>query len=745
MKKLLSILLTVMLLLSVCPAGLFCITASAATATSGTTGKCTWTLDGTVLAISGNGSMDNYNFYKCAPWGESITEVIINEGVTSIGASAFYGCTDLTSITIPNSVTSIGRVAFSGCSNLKYNIYDNGKYLGNESNKYLALIDTTDTDITDFKFADGVKVICGAFDGCSGLEKVYITDLETWCRIDFEDAYANPLYYAKELYINGVLATDIKIPDTVKEIKNYTFYNCSSLTSITIPNGVTSIGDSAFRDCSGLTSITIPDSVTSLGVFAFYDCSDLTSITIPNSVTSIADYAFSGCSGLTSITIPNGVTSIGNSAFSGCSGLTSITIPNSVTSIGNSAFGGCSGLTSISIPDSVTSIGNSAFYGCRGLNKVNITDLEAWCGIDFGGVYDNPLYYAKKLYINDVLATDITIPDTVKKIKDYTFYNCTSLTSVTIPNSVTSISNSAFEVCYNLEKLTIKTEKIPTGTFEDCRSLKKIFFSKNLKTVYNTAFKNSNGITDVYYEGTEEEWQKVLIQHSNGALNSENLNIYFNCTKIPDGIESVTLKTAPTKTEYIQGLEALDLTGGYLTVKYDDGATQNIALSTLTASGFKNSLLGEQTVTVRYGNYKVSFKVTVVKRKISNVSFAMPSIKEYILGDTPSTAGGGITVSYADGGRETKALTLDMISGYDMNKTGIQFVGIGYEGYEAYFKISVFRQGDTNGDGVIGALDISFLRKMLLGATAGNNLCDVNRDGETDIRDLVRIKKLATE
>lgn len=210
-------------------------------------------------------------------------------------------------------------------------------------------------------------------------------------------------------------------------------------------------------------------------------------------------------------------------------------------------------------------------------------------------------------------------------------------------------------------------------------------------------------------------------------------------------VKGVTLKTAPTKTEYIQGMESLDLTGGYLTVEYDNDTTRDVALSTLTATGFDNFVLGEQTVTVKYGDFPVSFKVTVVKRKISNVAFIMPNIKEYILGDTPSTAGGSVTVSYADGGSETKPLTLAMLSGYDMNKTGEQYVAITYEGYEGYFKISVFSAGDTNGDGVIGALDISFLRKMLLGSAAGNNLCDVNRDGKTDILDLIRIKKLATE
>ena len=86
--------------------------------TSGTTGDCAWTLDGTVLTISGNGPMENYTYSNSLPWGNSITEVIIKTGVAGIGDYAFSGCTGLTSIIIPDSVTSIGAGAFSGCSSL---------------------------------------------------------------------------------------------------------------------------------------------------------------------------------------------------------------------------------------------------------------------------------------------------------------------------------------------------------------------------------------------------------------------------------------------------------------------------------------------------------------------------------------------------------------------------------------------------------------------------------------------------
>ena len=127
MKKLLSIFLVIALIITGMPLGAFEFKASAAT--SGTTGDCTWTLDGTILTISGNGDMQDYlgeyyvedsveYFYDYAPWKGKISKVIIEDSVTSIGNKAFYYCDSLTSITIGDSVTSIGSSAFYSCDSL---------------------------------------------------------------------------------------------------------------------------------------------------------------------------------------------------------------------------------------------------------------------------------------------------------------------------------------------------------------------------------------------------------------------------------------------------------------------------------------------------------------------------------------------------------------------------------------------------------------------------------------------------
>ena len=320
------------------------------------------TYSGTTYSVT---SIDNEAFYECS----GLTSVTIPYSVTKIGSNAFSYCSGLTSITIPNSVTSIGGSAFRGCSGLTSVTIPNSVTSIGWSTFHEC------TGLTSVTIPNSVTSIDEyAFYGCSGLTEVNITDLSAWCKIDFDDSYANPLYYAKKLKLNGVEITNLVIPNDITQIKQYAFYNCSGLTSITIPNSVTSIGDHAFSGCRGLTSITIPNSVTSIGDWAFRDCDDLTEVNFnAENCTSMGSYnfpVFENCPNLKTINIGNSVKTIPKYAFRVCFGLTSVTIPNSVTSIGEEAFSGCTGLTEVTIPNSVTSIGEEAFEYCYGLKTI---------------------------------------------------------------------------------------------------------------------------------------------------------------------------------------------------------------------------------------------------------------------------------------------------------------------------------------------------------------------------------------
>ena len=439
--------------------------------------------------------------------------------VSSIGYTAFSGCSELTEVTIPSSVTYIGEFVFYDCRNLTEILVSSSNEKFSSENGVLFDKDKTILIIYPARKNDKSFTIPNS-----------VTSIGDYA------------------FINCSSLTSVIIPNSVTSIGNSAFWHCTELTSVTIPNSVTSIGNSAFTGCSGLISVIIDENVEEIGKNIFSACSSLEEIivssnnekfssengalfnkdktilikypegkndksfSIPDSVTSIGDDAFWGCNGLTSVTIPNSVTSIGDGAFSGCSGLTSVAIPNSVTSIGSSVFLGCSGLTSVAIPNSVTYIGNSAFSGCSGLTSVAIPNSVTSIGESaFGGCS---------------ALTEVTIPNSITSIDFGTFSNCSGLTEITIPNSVTSIGKYAFydTGIYNNESnwdngvlyidnclieakndlvngsyiIIEGTRLIADKAFSYCRELTSITIPNSIISIGSSAFSGCQNLKTVY-------------------------------------------------------------------------------------------------------------------------------------------------------------------------------------------------------------------------------------------------------
>ena len=185
--------------------------------------------------------------------GESVTDLIIPEGVKTIRSGAFLNCTEIQSVHFPDTIEKIDSSAFYQCKNLK----------------------TVD-------FGNGIKYIYGAaFSGCSALETVVLPDgLKILSSRAF--SYCSSLssvYLGKSLITLGELA----------------FFKCESLREITIPGGVSTIGKSAFEGCTELRDVVIEPGVVSIGNSAFYNCTWLNTIVIPGTVKLVGQSAFYLC------------------------------------------------------------------------------------------------------------------------------------------------------------------------------------------------------------------------------------------------------------------------------------------------------------------------------------------------------------------------------------------------------------------------------------------------------------------
>ena len=354
--------------------------------------------------------------------GKLVTDLVIPEGVTSIGSSAFSGCRSLTSVTIPKSVTSIGSSAFSGCSSLG-KVYYNGL-------------------------------------------------IEDWCGISFANSDANPLSIAGRLYIGGKEVVKPVIPEGVTEIKPYAFYGWKRLAKLTLPEGLTKIGDYAFYNCVSMTSANIPFTVKEIGYYAFYNCEGWAGeLVIADSVKTIRSGAFESCSALTVVTLGSGVNTIGSSAFRSCSALKDVTLGSGVKTIGESAFYYCYGLKKVSYNGTIADWCGISFES----GYANPLCYASYLYVD--GVKVNDLVVPEGVteikeyafYGFDGL-TSVTLPEGLTKIGSSAFWDCNSLTSITLPSTMEEIGDNAFYDYYNLYKVTCNAEIPPLiygNTFTD--------------------------------------------------------------------------------------------------------------------------------------------------------------------------------------------------------------------------------------------------------------------------------------
>ena len=268
-------------------------------------------------------------------------ELVIPEGVVSIGDRAFTGCLNIKSVSFPSTLTSIGTYSFKETGVSKIELPDNITRIGtssfsDSSNLVAVEWNNTISDIPD-----------GTFTNCVQLESFAFPEVIT--------------KVGKEAFSGCSALKDIKWNEIIKQLGKEAFMNCDALKEILLPDSIESIGDGAFRDCETLTTIKIPNSEMNLGSNVFYNCDSLAAIIIPDSVTSIGSSIFYDCDALTDVTLGTGIISIPSSAFEHCDVLQSIVLPYRTATVGANAFKNCVALTEITIPRATTSIDATAF------------------------------------------------------------------------------------------------------------------------------------------------------------------------------------------------------------------------------------------------------------------------------------------------------------------------------------------------------------------------------------------------
>ena len=271
-------------------------------------------------------------------------------------------------------------------------------------------------------------------------------------------------------------------------------------------------GDQPWNSCSSqIRKVIIGDGITRIGSCAFQGCGVLDA-ELPSSVTSIGNHAFRQSS-IISVTIPSGVTTIGDSAFRQCAGLSSISISQGVETLGPSAFYGCTSLTSIALPASISEVGDAAFFQCTKLERAT---FEAGSKQVTSG--DN--IFTKCYYLMQV-----TLPQSMDRIGTGMFQDCLMLPGVEIPQGVESIGDTAFASCSAMTVVLIpdSVTTIGSAAFADCP------------------------LTDIYYTGSEAQWNSISkIGDTASAVSKATIHYEYSPTPAPTPTPDPNPDPSPT-------------------------------------------------------------------------------------------------------------------------------------------------------------------------------------------------------
>lgn len=462
-----------------------------------------------IVIPSGITTIEKYQFFGFS----NVVSIKMDDSVTKLEAYCFANCSSLFTVYLSNNITAFDETVFNNDNNIEYSFKNSCLYLGSIDNPYLCLMDVPYKNVSeiiintrcnyifDNAFKDCNQLITisipkelsiigkSPFIGCDSLERVnYDGSILDWCNLLFDTPDQNPMCIATEFWI--------------KKNNDYEL-----LTQLSIPNGISKIGNYQFYGFDKIKSIEMTDDVTIISNESFSNCIELESVQLSNSINNLPNDAFSNCNLLQYYIKDNGKYISSNSidAFYLIdvidNTITDFNVADNCSLIGPNVFKNCSELKTIGLPSTIKVIEESSFLDCVTLKNVYYDGTaEKWCQIKFIDVFSNPVYYATNLYLNESTGlieyngkkynpiNNLIIPDMAKKVQESAFKDIKSIKSVELPNSIEMISGQAFEGCDSIENLYFD------GTIEDwCKIVFYDKYSNPMIYTHNIYLKDESG------------------------------------------------------------------------------------------------------------------------------------------------------------------------------------------------------------------------------------------------------------
>ncbi len=488
----------------------------------------------TRLTIAGSGGIPFYDSSNDTPWVDyksQITEIKVENGITSLGKFCFANMINLYSADLGDTVQDIAPYAFANCTTLKYvylpkhlyTLYDdafyNCKSLTNvtlpTSNSYYKIENgiMTDSDgkyiywgggITgdEYYIPSTVTNIAGSAFPVPMTTKIYVPDTVTGIALEgfrYDHNVCGVAGSALEEYMTDPFVGG-SLAETYDGMCGPTVFWKMETQRILLPSGKTTTRVTLTLKGKGTTNdypsstptpwpvanieyLIVQGEITNLGSHLLNGATSLTSVTLPNSITKIGNSCFNDCTALASISLPSSLEWVCASAFNGCSKLTGVVLPASTTRLDDKAFG-YTALTEIQIPANLTTMTSTAFRGCTSLEAINVNSQNSTFSSVDGVVFSNS---NKTLYMYPAGKTTETyiVPIAVTRISSSIGGN-ENLKYIYISTNVMDISQGAFSDCVGL---TIYGYKNTTAeTYANENSIRFVPMEGTLKSNSNISW-----------------------------------------------------------------------------------------------------------------------------------------------------------------------------------------------------------------------------------------------------------------